>query len=120
VRGTEIKNIEDISHSRDAANGDAETSLLAITQRVHSQSQSATIVPVDQGTADRILEAILALPPQERLRLVERVIHELAEAERRTALKPNSVIGLFADAPDLLDAVVHSAMDARERDPLRR
>jgi hypothetical protein len=33
---------------------------------------------------------------------------------------PPSVVGLFADEPDLLDEVCEQAMWARERDPLRR
>ncbi len=33
---------------------------------------------------------------------------------------PQSVVGLFADEPELLDEVCEQAMRARERDPLRR
>jgi hypothetical protein len=37
-------------------------------------------------TADEILEHVRALPPRERLKLVERVVHEAAEAAERPAL----------------------------------
>ncbi len=63
-----------------------------------------------------ILEAIRALPRGERLRLVEQVIHELAEDK---AADGRSLIGLFADEPDLIDEVCRGAMEARERDRLR-
>lgn len=73
------------------------------------------------SNADRIFEAILALPPKERLRLVERVVHQLAESSA-AAEAPGavSIVGLFGDEPELIDEVVEDAMRARERDPLRR
>ena len=46
----------------------------------------------------------------------------IAEALRKLAYEPHAetgLIGLFADEPSLLDVVIDSAMDARERDPLR-
>lgn len=63
-----------------------------------------------------ILEAIRALPRAERLRLVEQLGRELAEEEEADG---RSVIGLFADEPDLIEEVCRGAMEARERDPLR-
>jgi hypothetical protein len=76
--------------------------------------------------ADQIFQAIRSLPVPERLRLVERVVHDLAEVsanERATtsqpAQEPASLLGLFADEPELVDDVCRAAMDARKRDPLR-
>ena len=46
----------------------------------------------------------------------------IADALRRYAAEPdagNGLIGLFADAPHLLDASVDWAMTARDHDPLR-
>lgn len=68
--------------------------------------------------ADEILQAIRALPVPERLRLIERVVHDLAEASadaQRPALEPASLLGLFADEPELIDDVCRMAMDARKR-----
>jgi hypothetical protein len=67
--------------------------------------------------AQQLFEAIRQLPRADRLRLVERVVHELAEEDRPSA--PSSLIGLFADEPELMEAVCEDAMLARERDPLR-
>jgi hypothetical protein len=66
--------------------------------------------------AEHILNAIRGLPRGERLRLVERVVHELAEVEPCAASTP---IGLFADEPELLERVAEDAMASRERDALR-
>jgi len=63
-----------------------------------------------------ILEAIRTLPRADRLRLVEQVIHELAEDN---VADGRAIIGLFADEPDLIEEVCRGAMEARERDPLR-
>ncbi|MBI4950747.1 MAG: hypothetical protein HY908_01830 [Myxococcales bacterium] len=68
--------------------------------------------------AEYLLQAIRALPRADRLRLVERVVHELASTETPER-SSGGVIGLFADEPELLDAVSEGAMQARERDPLR-
>lgn len=73
--------------------------------------------------AEQIFQAIRMLPVGERLRLVERVVHDLAdasasEAGQRTAEAP-SLLGLFADEPELVDEVCQMAMEARRRDPLR-
>lgn len=67
--------------------------------------------------AQQLLDAIRTLPRRDRLRLVERVVHDLAEEDRTQA--PDTIVGLFADQPDLIEAVCEAAMEARERDPLR-
>jgi hypothetical protein len=70
---------------------------------------------------DELLRAIRALPARERLRLVEDVIHELrSEDDVGSPTEPPSVVGLFADEADLFEQVADDAMQARERDPLRR
>lgn len=67
--------------------------------------------------AHQLLNAIRRLPRGERLRLVERVVHELAEEHE--ASPPGAIIDLFADQPELVEAVLEDALHARERDPLR-
>jgi hypothetical protein len=68
--------------------------------------------------AQQLLDAIRELPRRERLRIVESVVHDLAEEDRGQA--PDVVVGLFADQPDLIEDVCEAAMQARENDPLRR
>jgi hypothetical protein len=73
---------------------------------------------------EQIFQAIQTLPVRERLRLVERVVHNLAdvsgaEAEPHPPAEASSLLGLFADEPDLVDEVCRMALDARKRDPLR-
>jgi hypothetical protein len=67
--------------------------------------------------AQQLLDAIRELPRRERLRIVEIVVHDLAEEDRGQA--PDVVVGLFADQPDLIEEVCEAAMQARENDPLR-
>jgi hypothetical protein len=69
---------------------------------------------------DQLLAVIRSLPVPERLRLVERVVHEVAEQSAARETGQERVIGLFSDEPALMDEVSHDAMAARERDPLRR
>ncbi len=65
-----------------------------------------------------ILEAIRALPREDRVRLVEQAMHELADGAV-PAGDPKAIIGLFADEPELIEEVCRAAMEARERDRLR-
>jgi hypothetical protein len=67
--------------------------------------------------AEQLLEEIRSLHRSERLRLVERVVHELA-AEDAVA-EERSILGLFANEPELMSEVCEAAMQGRERDPLR-
>ena len=71
--------------------------------------------------ADQLFTEIKTLPPRERLRLVERVIHDLTDGGDVEAAPgdPGAILGLFADEPELMDEVSEAAMVARERDPLR-
>lgn len=68
-------------------------------------------------TAEEILEQVRALSPGERSKLVQLVVRVLAEPPARAT--SSSVIGLFADEPELIETVCEEAMEARERDPLR-
>ena len=65
--------------------------------------------------------AIRALTPNERLRLVERVIRGIVEEGQPLgpAEPPVSMFGLFSDEPDLIDEVTEGAMLSRENHPLR-
>jgi hypothetical protein len=67
--------------------------------------------------AQQLLHAIRQLPRGDRLRLVERVVHELAE--EHGSMSPDAIVGLFADQPDLIEAISEEAMRARAADPLR-
>lgn len=67
-----------------------------------------------------ILEAIRALPKEQRNQLVEQLRRELEPtASQGGAADPGAIIGLFADEPELIDEVCERAMHDRERDPLR-
>lgn len=67
--------------------------------------------------AQQILIAIRQLPRGDRLRLVERVVHELADEHDVGA--PDAIVGLFADQPELIETISEEAMQARATDPLR-
>jgi hypothetical protein len=71
---------------------------------------------------DSLCEAIGNLPRAERLKVIERVIHEMRrlDDDRGLARDPRAVIGSMAEYGDLVDQVSELAMAARERDPLRR
>jgi hypothetical protein len=72
-------------------------------------------------TVEQIFQAIQTLPVPERLRLVERVVHYLADAsaQRAPTQAAPSLHGFLADEPDLADEICLMAMDARKRDKLR-
>lgn len=52
--------------------------------------------------------------PQGPVEVVVRSVDDIAKIDR-----PISIVGLFADEPDLMDDVVGGAMAAREHDSLR-
>jgi hypothetical protein len=68
------------------------------------------------NSAAKIFEAIQALPRREQLRLVERIVHNLAGDEEHRSL----VVGCSDEEAELLDAVVEDAMLAREHSVPRR
>lgn len=76
------------------------------------------------ASANDIYRELLALPEQERLQLVERVIHDLVDAARnRTSTRAtpatDAVIGLWADEPDVADQIIEDVLQRREMRPLR-
>jgi hypothetical protein len=76
------------------------------------------------ASANDIYRDLLALPEEERLQLVERIIHDLVDAARhRTAASPvaagNSVIGLWADEPEAVDQMIEGVLQERETRQLR-
>ncbi len=75
-----------------------------------------------RSRAEYLVDAVRALPRQEQLRLVERIVHEIAEdgdmSEKQAVATP--LIGLFSGDVEAIDQITEQAMVARERDPLRR
>jgi hypothetical protein len=73
---------------------------------------------VSPNDPDHLYAAIRTLPVSERLRLVERVVHDVAEtaAVQQT---PPSLLGLMADDPELVDRACAAALEARRKARLR-
>jgi hypothetical protein len=69
--------------------------------------------PFEAMSIDQIYEAIRALPVGEQLRLVERVVHEVA-AKQTHATEPNELLGLFADDPELISQIGAEAIAERQ------
>jgi hypothetical protein len=67
---------------------------------------------------EELYEAIRHLTPSERLRLVERVVHDVAESDGVHA-EPRSIIGMMADEPDVMDEACKLAMAARAKSRMR-
>jgi hypothetical protein len=74
-------------------------------------------------TFQQIYEAISSLPLQERLRLVERVVHDAVEPAKsiseQTTAKGSPLDGLFSDIPDLMEEVCAEAYRDRATRRLR-
>lgn len=51
--------------------------------------------------------------------IVSEAIERFSAAPRKDEPTRDSMIGLFSDAPELMDQIVEEAYQARERDPLR-
>ncbi|MCU0657684.1 MAG: hypothetical protein MUF64_21215 [Polyangiaceae bacterium] len=66
-----------------------------------------------------LLRQIKTLSSQQKLKLVEHVARDLA-SEHLPTEAPRSLIGVLAAQGELLDEIAESAMQTRERDPLRR
>jgi len=66
---------------------------------------------------DEILSAIRVLPIRDRLKLVERVLHDINESHRAGEPRrdPRAVIGSFADIADVMEQIAASALADRER-----
>ena len=71
---------------------------------------------------EEIYSVARSLPLPDRLRLAERLVHDAVEASGRESAPgegEDSMIGLFADEPDLIDEVCRMAMEDRATRPLR-
>ncbi len=65
-------------------------------------------------TVHQIYETIRSLPVPERLRLVERIVHDVAEAPAPGEDSPKpSLLGLFEQEPDVIDEICSEAMRNR-------
>ncbi|WP_437313295.1 hypothetical protein [Sorangium sp. So ce385] len=73
---------------------------------------------------ERIFQELQGLPVQERLRLIERVVHELADGSASEELTREAeaapfLIGLFADDPEAVDAMMEVVRENRRSSRLR-
>ncbi len=66
-----------------------------------------------------ILEALRALPREERMRLLDLAARELAEDDVEPSGDPNALLGMMADEPELMDRVCKAAMQARSTSRMR-
>ena len=71
------------------------------------------------ASANDIYRDLQALPELERLQLVERLIHDLVDAARhRAAAEPassaKSLIGLWADEPEVVEQIIEGVLQERE------
>jgi hypothetical protein len=62
-------------------------------------------MPSQMSSPEAIYAAILALPVPERLKLVERVVHDVAEPESKAtgAADAARLVGMMADEPEVMD-----------------
>ena len=69
------------------------------------------------SSLEAIYAAILALPVPERLRLVECVVHDVAESESTSpkGVDAAGLLGMMADEPELMDDVMAHARHLRAR-----
>jgi hypothetical protein len=67
---------------------------------------------------DEIYEAIRRLTPSDRRRLVERVVHDVADGEL-VGPDPAAIIGMMADEPHVMDEVDRLVTRAREASRMR-
>jgi hypothetical protein len=74
-------------------------------------------------TMNELLVAIRRLPLDERLRLIERAAHEVAEDTPKAPpvgeSSTPSLLGLMADEPDLVDRMCSMVYQARSRARMR-
>ncbi len=74
-------------------------------------------------TFQQIYEAISSLPLKERLRLVERVVHDAVEPAKNSpdkrAAKGSPLDGLFSDIPDQMEEICAEAYRDRATRRLR-
>jgi hypothetical protein len=74
-------------------------------------------------TTEDLVQAIETLPVPERLRLLERVLHNLASHSESSKIARNqdhpSLLGWLADAPELADAIIEHSNSIRAREFMR-
>ncbi len=73
-------------------------------------------------TVDAVVEEVRSFPVPDRLRLVERIVHEIAEASVAAAppLRPKiSPVGWLADEPELADQLEKLTTEIRARGRVR-
>ncbi len=73
-------------------------------------------------TLDAVVEEVRSFPVPDRLRLVERIVHEIAETAASAAAPPRpkiSAAGWLADEPDLADELEKLTADIRARGRVR-
>lgn len=76
------------------------------------------------SNVEQIIQEIQTLPIHDRLRVIERVVHDLADtsvAQQQAGAAEGrpSLLGLFADEPELIEEVCRTAMEDRKHDRLR-
>lgn len=65
---------------------------------------------------EQLFQAIHGLPVRERLRLVERVVRDVADAQQGEEQEPGAgMLGLFADEPEAVDAMMRTVLEMRRR-----
>ena len=65
-------------------------------------------------TVNQIYDAIRSLPVPDRLRLVERVVHDVVETPAPGKGSPRlSLLGLFEDEPEVIDEICSQALRDR-------
>ncbi|MCK6537964.1 MAG: hypothetical protein L6Q84_33735 [Polyangiaceae bacterium] len=69
-------------------------------------------------SVEQLYEEILRLTPTDRLRLVERVVHDVVERRSGDA-EPATIIGMMADEPEVMDEVTRLATTARHASRMR-
>ena len=77
-------------------------------------------------STEQLVRAIEALPVSERLRLLERVLHDLtsltSEPQRADSIRTrdrSSLLGWLSDEPQLADAITEHSRTIREREQVR-
>lgn len=73
-------------------------------------------------TPDEIYRALLGLSEADRLRVVERVIHDIATRDAPRTGSPATgvaLVGAWADEAELADEIVESALERRATRRLR-
>lgn len=68
---------------------------------------------------EHLVQQIQKLPVRERLRLVERVVHDLANVSPAEGPADPYPIGLFADDPDGVDDMMKIVVEMRRSSRLR-